>query len=261
MKIKLFAIAIITLFMCSLSRAEEFDVRVRLTIDNTFAIDTLLAFGAVSSATDGLDAHLGEIEIPPFPPPAFDIFAVFNLDTTNIEGLFSYKDFRSVPADEIEFHHRYKIDLNKRVPSIATISWGKLPDFVKSARIYDELGPLFSADMTNTNSVVINNENLPKVPIYIDVVYTKVPTSVPETKDNFEIYPNPSNGYIYIRNSRNISKIEIYNELAELMYNTNNTNSLGCEKINLVNLKNGVYFIKIFDINNNIYFNKLIINR
>lgn len=244
--------------MYSEAISEEFDVRVRLTIDNTFASDSLLEFGAVSSATDGLDAHLGEIEIPPFPPPAFDIFAIFNLDTTNIDGLFSYKDFRSVPADENEFHHRYKIELNKRVPSVATISWGKLPDYVKSARIYDELNLLFSADMKTTNSVVINNENLPKIPIYIDVVYTKVPTSVTQDNENFAVYPNPSNGWISLSNSEKISKIEIYNELSEIVFNTN---SLSSEKINLVNLQNGVYFIKIFDINNYIYFKKLLINR
>ncbi len=258
MKIKLFAIAIITILMYSEATADEFDVKVRLTINNTFAIDTLLVFGAVSSATDGLDTHLGEIEIPPFPPPAFDVFAVFNLDTINIEGLYSYKDFRSVPADENEFHHRYKIDLNKRVPSVATISWNKLPNYIKSARIYDELGLLFSADMTKTTSVVINNENLPKVPIYIDVVYTKVPTSIPENKEIFEVFPNPSNSWISVSNSTKVSKIEIYNELSELMFNTNLPTS---EKINLVNLKNGIYFIKILDINNNIYFKKLIINR
>lgn len=258
MRIKIFTIAIIAIFMYSGAISAEFDVRVRLTIDNTFATDSLLEFGAVSSATDGLDAHLGEIEIPPFPPPAFDIFAVFNLDTTNIDGLFSYKDFRSVPADENEFHHRYKIELNKRVPSVATVSWGKLPDYVKSARIYDELNLLFSADMKTTNSVVINNENLPKIPIYIDVVYTKVPTSVAQNNENFSIYPNPSNGWISLSNSEKISKIEIYNELSEIVFNTN---SLASEKINLVNLQNGVYFIKIFDINNNIYINKLLINR
>ncbi len=258
MRIKIFTIAIIAIFMYSEAISEEFDVRVRLTIDNTFATDSLLEFGAVSSATDGLDAHLGEIEIPPFPPPAFDIFAIFNLDTTNIDGLFSYKDFRSVPADENEFHHRYKIELNKRVPSVATISWGKLPDYVKSARIYDELNLLFSADMKTTNSVVINNENLPKIPIYIDVVYTKVPTSVTQDNENFAVYPNPSNGWISLSNSEKISKIEIYNELSEIVFNTN---SLSSEKINLVNLQNGVYFIKIFDINNYIYFKKLLINR
>ncbi|MCX8055905.1 MAG: T9SS type A sorting domain-containing protein [Ignavibacteria bacterium] len=258
MRIKIFTIAIIAIFMYSEAISEEFDVRVRLTIDNTFASDSLLEFGAVSSATDGLDAHLGEIEIPPFPPPAFDIFAIFNLDTTNIDGLFSYKDFRSVPADENEFHHRYKIELNKRVPSVATISWGKLPDYVKSARIYDELNLLFSADMKTTNSVVINNENLPKIPIYIDVVYTKVPTSVTQDNENFAVYPNPSNGWISLSNSEKISKIEIYNELSEIVFNTN---SLSSEKINLVNLQNGVYFIKIIDINNNFYFNKLLINR
>jgi len=258
MRIKIFTIAIIAIFMYSEAISEEFDVRVRLTIDNTFASDSLLEFGAVSSATDGLDAHLGEIEIPPFPPPAFDIFAIFNLDTTNIDGLFSYKDFRSVPADENEFHHRYKIELNKRVPSVATISWGKLPDYVKSARIYDELNLLFSADMKTTNSVVINNENLPKIPIYIDVVYTKVPTSVTQDNENFAVYPNPSNGWISLSNSEKISKIEIYNELSEIVFNTN---SLSSEKINLVNLQNGVYFIKIFDINNYIYFKKLLINR
>ncbi|MCX8055930.1 MAG: hypothetical protein N3A67_09740, partial [Ignavibacteria bacterium] len=97
MKVKMFIIAIIAIFIYSEAVSEEFDVRVRLTINNTFAIDSLLEFGAVSSATDGLDASLGEVEIPPFPPPAFDIFAIFNLDTTNIDGLFSYKDFRSVP--------------------------------------------------------------------------------------------------------------------------------------------------------------------
>lgn len=244
--------------MYSEAISENFDVRVRLTIDNTFAIDSLLEFGAVSSATDGLDTHLGEIEVPPFPPPAFDIFAIFNLDTTNIDGLYSYKDYRSVPAEADEFYHRYTIDLNKRVPSVATISWGKLPEYIKSARIYDKLDILFSADMTKTNSVTIDNKDLPRVQIYIDVVYTKVPTSVQKINDNFEVFPNPSKGWISLSNSEKISKIEIYNELSEIVFNTNSPIS---DKINLVNLKDGVYFIKIFDINNNIYFNKLLINR
>ncbi|MCX8054387.1 MAG: T9SS type A sorting domain-containing protein, partial [Ignavibacteria bacterium] len=97
------------------------------------------------------------------------------------------------------------------------------------------------------------NENLPKIPIYIDVVY-----SVAQNKETFGIYPNPSNGWISLSNSEKISKIEIYNELSEIVFNTSSPAS---EKINLVNLKNGIYFIRIFDINNNIYFNKLIINR
>lgn len=237
--------------------AQNFDVRVRLTFDNLLARDSLLVFGAVNGATDGIDKHLGEIELPPFLPPEFDLFVVFDLDSLSTDGLFSYKDFRSVPSDLNEFYHRYRVELNKRVTSTVTISWEKLSPFIKYAYISDELGLIFGANMLNTQSVFVNNTNLNKIPVVIDVIYTKVPTKIDDISDEIELYPNPANDKLIFKNYNKIKKVEIFNVYNQLVSSFEKIDQL----IDIRHISNGYYLVKIYKNNGNLLVKKLIINR
>lgn len=59
--------------------------------------------------------------------------------------------------------------------------------------------------------------------------------------ESISIYPNPTQQYLYIK-SENIGKVEIFNNLGELVYQNNVKNSA---MLDLSNFINGVYFIKI----------------
>jgi hypothetical protein len=68
--------------------------------------------------------------------------------------------------------------------------------------------------------------------------------------ENFKIYPNPSNGEIFFNSALNNSKIEIYSEIGQKVYDIENASS---NKIKL-ELSMGIYFARIV-------FDNKIINR
>ena len=75
----------------------------------------------------------------------------------------------------------------------------------------------------------------------------------------FNIYPNPSNGYLKIdvNQKENIKKISIRNILGELVYAKEYQNT---EPIDISNLVDGIYFIDIYT-NNRSSTHKIILNR
>ena len=75
-------------------------------------------------------------------------------------------------------------------------------------------------------------------------------------KNLFTIYPNPTNGYIFIESKKNISEVFIYNNLGELVLNDNNLNKY--KSLDLSNFTKGVYYIKL-NINNEIVKRKIIL--
>ncbi len=79
------------------------------------------------------------------------------------------------------------------------------------------------------------------------------------TKDfnpiNFSIYPNPTKKFLSIQSSEKIKKIEIINLLGQTLLNFSDTN-----KIDISNLIQGTYFIKIIYPNGNVGVKKIIKN-
>jgi plastocyanin len=63
---------------------------------------------------------------------------------------------------------------------------------------------------------------------------------------NFSLYPNPTNGVfnVNLNSSVDVSKIEVYNLLGEVVYNTNVVTAK--TTIDLSNNERGIYFVKIF---------------
>ena len=77
-----------------------------------------------------------------------------------------------------------------------------------------------------------------------------------EVLNNFDIYPNPTSSFINISNNELLNKettISIYNILGENIMNLNMDKFESLKTINIENLPNGNYIIKIDDGENNIY--------
>jgi len=90
-------------------------------------------------------------------------------------------------------------------------------------------------------------------PLNLDV-YLEELSAISSVENDFKvnankIFPNPSSNYIEIKNnsSVNFNKYEIYNLKGELI--TFGTYNLGM-KVNVSNLNNGKYFIKLMDKDN-----------
>ena len=74
------------------------------------------------------------------------------------------------------------------------------------------------------------------------------PLSINELfKDSIEIYPNPSNEYIFVESRHDDLDIQIIDLSGRVLINSNNN------EIFIGNLENGVYMIEISNKNNKIY--------
>lgn len=250
MKHFLCILSIILAFWAVEATAQSFDSRIRLTFENELATDNLIVIGADSDATDSLDKPLGELYLAPFPPPAPDLFVVSNWDTNDLSGKWTYTDLRSVPGDQIEFYHRYRIILFKRVDSRVKITWTSIPGSIKSAVISDKLGGiLFSADMKTADSVIFDNKFLDRLEINVDVWFDKNGVSViDDDTDDYAIYPNPASDYIRIKNSENINQISIYNVLGDKVGEYDSATAQ--DILNISNLTEGNYILKIMKTDN-----------
>lgn len=66
--------------------------------------------------------------------------------------------------------------------------------------------------------------------------------STPEvTLESLQVFPNPTNNYVYIRALQKIDKVEVYDLLGKQVLVTNET-----EKVNLGSLSKGLYLVKVY---------------
>ncbi|KXN98287.1 hypothetical protein LS48_12035 [Aequorivita aquimaris] len=70
---------------------------------------------------------------------------------------------------------------------------------------------------------------------------------------NYRIYPNPTNGILYIESKESISQISVYTILGQLIETNQNTN-----QIDLSKAESGVYLLKIEDANGNSQTHKIV---
>ena len=69
-----------------------------------------------------------------------------------------------------------------------------------------------------------------------------ISSNLNELNEKISIYPNPSNGKLFISTSELIKSIKVTNIIGKEIYSNNNFNN---NSIDLINLNNGVYFIKL----------------
>lgn len=235
----------------------DINTRVRLKLENELGFaDSNLVFGIHSLATDSTDFNLGEKNLPPFPPPAPELFCVFNLDSNDIAGLWSYLDLRSIPENENVFTHKYEIKLYKRSTSLVTVSWQGLNPEITEAIISDKLGGvIFKADMKKENSVLINNPFLSQLNILLTITYDKRLVSVEDDLSSYSVYPNPATDRLIVE-TKNSYKYEILDMFGASVAN----GSLEGTKnnINVTTLNSGLYLLKLYNLDNTIIVNKFI---
>lgn len=75
-----------------------------------------------------------------------------------------------------------------------------------------------------------------------------------------EIYPNPTTGLITINSNQNINKIEVYDNLGNLVYTKNDFLSTKQSNLNLNYLSKGIYYMNITSTNDEVSVNKIFIN-
>ncbi|GAB4254860.1 MAG: hypothetical protein Kow0079_11430 [Vicingaceae bacterium] len=101
----------------------------------------------------------------------------------------------------------------------------------------------FSKTSTSTNSIVINSTTQTLNLLSSSSNCSEIISSINEWNiDKQEIYPNPANSFIEVPIVGNVYNYEIYNLTGKLIMKEVNYNQ---KRINITNLSNGVYFIKI----------------
>ncbi len=131
-------------------------VSLQLVITDDAGDSQILYFGLDSTATPGIDFHLGEMELPPFPPSGvFEArFVGSEISVTEL-GEGSYSDFRYGNLESnarITHELRYQLGAGKTI----TVGWN-FPDNV-SGLLQDLLGGVvINESIAQTGSLTIDN--------------------------------------------------------------------------------------------------------
>jgi hypothetical protein len=126
-------------------------IPINVTLDDT-AYHQLVEIGLDSTATDSLDFHLGEYNLPPIPPPGYVCFLILPYNNFS-GGIVSFKDFRfgELPyTGAIEYRLRIMYNYG------ATISWN-LP--TGATGLLQDLfgGVIFNFPMNGNGSIYISD--------------------------------------------------------------------------------------------------------
>lgn len=94
---KVLSVLFVVLLLSILSFAQTAAVDLSLTVADNAGGSRVLRLGLDLTATTGIDPHLGESDLPPFPPlGAFE--ARWSLSPFGVGQLSTYRDYRNVPS-------------------------------------------------------------------------------------------------------------------------------------------------------------------
>jgi len=198
-------------------------LNIRLNVADNAGGAQDLFFGLDKNATNGLDAGLGENELPPFPPTGvFEARFIGSDINMPALGLGTYRDYR---AGDLSFNgvmtHEIRYQVNT-AGSAATISWF-FPKGVTGALQDLFGGAVVNQAMSNNGSYTVTNLAVDK--LRVTITYNNVMTAVrdaaastPVTFALLQNYPNPFNPETMIQfELPQASKVqlEIYNLVGE----------------------------------------------
>ena len=236
-------------FLCH-STSEAWGPKFRIELSNGNNPNCSLYVGVDTLATDGHDSlivfyfdtlELREFHDLPPAPPGNITFCYIVRDTLMPNDSKSYVDIRSIPTDQDEFFHRYRLEVSKwaiiSAYPVLTINWGKLPDGIDSAKIVCRGCGRPDVDMRENEEFVTDNDFHRRFDIL--VWYNKKHISVEENFD-FAVSYFIDGNWLRI-NSNDFQTINIYSILGEKLISSQDDN------INIAGLSTGVYFIKFID--------------
>lgn len=193
-------IFITILLLCSFSGNGQVPAQISIPFeiyDNAGGQKTLY-FGLDQTATNGIDVHLGESDLPPYPPTgAFD--ARWLLPENNFIGtLSSWLDYRFVSSFPFSgtIEHRFRFQ-SAMGATFMVVSWNFPPGV--TALIQDlSNGTSINLPISGSGTYQMNDfQSLNRLKLF--VTYNNV-VSVDETNDNLPVdfslkqnYPNPFN--------------------------------------------------------------------
>ncbi len=194
--------------------------------------------------------------LPPMPPPG-TIYCVMVRDSLLPFDSYTYTDFRGIPENLTEFMHKYRLEVMwGKYSQKITIRWGKLPAGIDSAkfRCYEWLKSTPDINMKEVEEVIFDNNALQRFDFKI--YYNKNNDNINELNTEFiDIYPNIVENDIYI-NHLKFNAYEIISSCGAKIANSKQT--ILNDKIKVSHLAQGIYFLKLFDRSNKIYFSKFI---
>lgn len=125
---KLFMTFFLFFFMITVALAQTPYVNIPITVkDNDGTDSTVIYFGIDPSGTDGIDASLGEISLPPEPPAGSFEARFLNAGGSNL-GFGSYKDYRFGNSSSILFGKEYQFKAQKSAAATTnSFRFGDLP--------------------------------------------------------------------------------------------------------------------------------------
>ncbi|OGU77017.1 MAG: hypothetical protein A2W11_14565 [Ignavibacteria bacterium RBG_16_35_7] len=164
---KIFLCVIVLIFSVKLSaQIPGIDVYHEILVEDLAGGSKVLVFGLDSTATDGIDAQLGESDLPPFPPAgAFE--ARLLLPPYPSGTLSSYSDFRQAvvtpPYSGVK-EHRMKYQVG--TGTVIKITWNLPPDV--TGLLQDLFGGIIvNVPMSGSGNYTVTNLGIDQLKMFI----------------------------------------------------------------------------------------------
>jgi hypothetical protein len=127
------------------------------------------------------------------------------------------------------------------IPSISsdTIVW--IEDIGSIYAPHIPTSVLFSDGISYINCIYQNGTIIYNSPLFPNCTFTRLSTNELEIEE-YSVSPNPTSGQLRIEGISRIQKIELYSIHGKFIQRITNT-----ESINIENLQNGIYLVKIVD--------------
>jgi hypothetical protein len=228
-----------------------------------------LNFSFVGTYSDGDNGYVDNLQIlkskqkigaTPFIESSIKIYDVYAIESVDFDTTYTIETSTNpviVGADsELE-----ALAAHFTLPSVT--------DWTEWKLVWDNP----SGDIGSNLTIVLDNET-PGAPIFVtpenpvlpdeDAGYTyfddftyQFTTSVrnkPAPQKQLHIYPNPAVDVLYLSVLDQLSKIDIYNSIGQMVISLDNPQ----RKINVAGLKSGIYFMNVTDLQGTIYKTKFI---
>jgi hypothetical protein len=250
MKILKYGLILLVLTFTSVFSNNSFEINLNVRNDIGNSMNYNTSFGISPLATDVLDTELNELLMPP--PPFVGFYAVFEfIDSTFIENdgskyydrIWTNKDIRNY-SDTLKLHHnRHRMIYRFGNGNKMLINWKKevFPNFVDSVFLRDKLnGFVINYNMKEVSSMEWENQDIKD--LNIDIYYNFTNTSiVDDTKNELNLFPNPTPSVLYIDSNIEYDRLEIVNMLGLIVLEATNS-----KQIDLSNLPSGNYFFRAY---------------
>jgi hypothetical protein len=162
------------------------------------------------------------------------------LEFVNINGCDSIVRLNLLNYPEVNTHVEIEENILVATGEGITFVW---LDCDKGFETISEAGPVFEAEITGNYAV----EVFDGVCIDTSDCFMVMVVSTEEMNhSNLSVYPNPTTGQIFVKNNAEIRRIEVLSADGKAIFHKN-TGSVHEEKLDLRELLNGVYFLRVYD--------------